>query len=91
MDKRNTNKVHRQYARLRLQDTIAFAEFIHKLNNHLCAIQGTSQISLAKGNEFERSLSRIEAIVIDTGEAVQNISSHFYPKQKRQRSQNVAV
>lgn len=91
MSTRTINKLHRQYARLRLQDTIAFAEFIHKLNNRLCAVQGTSQIALAKGNGFEHSLSHIEAIVLNTGEAVQQISKRLYPKQKRQRAQNVAV
>ena len=53
MDKHKLNKQQRQSARQQLQDVIIFAEFIHKLNNRLCAIQGTAQLALAKCRGFE--------------------------------------
>ena len=91
MDKHKLNKQQRQSARQQLQDVIIFAEFIHKLNNRLCAIQGTAQLALAKCRGFEDSLSHIEHIVNDTGVAVNHYSQKIQLKQKRTRSQNVAV
>lgn len=91
MDRHKLNKQQRQSARTQLHDVIIFAEFVHKLNNRLCAIQGTAQLALAKCRDFEDSLSHIEAIVNDTGEAINHYTQKIQLKNQRTRSQNVAV
>lgn len=46
MDRRKHNKLQRQSARLHHRNVVTFAQFVHKLNNRLCAIQGTAQLAL---------------------------------------------
>jgi len=91
MDRHKLNKQYRQSARAQLQDVIIFAEFVHKLNNRLCAIQGTAQLALAKCRGLEDSLSHIEHIVNDTGSTINHFTQKLHHKQTHPRSQNVAV
>lgn len=91
MDKHKVNKLHRQSARTQLQDTIFFADFIHKLNNKLCVVQGNAQLALAKYCKPEEALTLIEQIVNDTNISIGNVTKKLQHKQLHSRSQNVAV
>lgn len=90
MDRKAYNKQQRQFAKSNHRNNIYISKFIHNLNNKLCALQATAQISIHRQQNQQQLVSHIETIIFDISSLISTLSSQLlssnYKRTKLPRS-----
>lgn len=73
------NRRKRQYARHMKTERLLLSQFIHTLNNKLCAIQGITQLYFLDESDPIKSVNKIESIIFNIVDNMRNLQSSISP------------